>query len=431
MTTATLERAPPEEKRTITMMPGGQSGFFMSKAKYPALFGGVGASKTFTGLHKAIVVAETYPGARFLITEPTARMVKDVLVPTIRQEIGSVEGTAWTLHGSPGDYDVNWYNGSVFLLRSALLMSPDMLSGLFLAGFWMDEVALGDQEPTFKNLQERLRQPGDYPHQGWTTGTPRGQNWCFRLWGPEHKPAFEGFHVKTHDNPYLPAGYYEDLLDSFGDTPFARQELEGEFVTFQGLIYPMFSTALHVQEPPARSEFVRVVAGVDFSGGTSPSVIEVYGRTGSRHCAGLDEFYERGCPIEHLVEAAGELMAKHRISRFYCDPSGKEEIEALVDAGMPACPAPVKDVNLGIKLVSGLLSRGPGGEPGLTFSPAQVQQISEMYQYQWKEQKMTGRFLDEPVKANDHASDASRYALTALVEPPASRPRIGTAGIRV
>ena len=426
MTTATLE-----EKRTITMMPGGQSGFFMSGAKYPGMFGGVGASKTFTGLYKAIAVAEGYPGAYVLITEPTARMIEDVLIPTLRQELGSVEGTAWTLQGSPGARDIVWYNKSVFRLRSALLMSPDMLAGQSLAAFWMDEAALGDQERSFRNLQERLRQPGDFPHQGWVTSTPRGKNWCYDLWGPEHKPTFEAFHVKTKENPYLPGGYYEDLLDSFGDTPFARQELEGEFVTFQGLIYAMFNTSVHVQEPPKRDEFVRVVAGVDFSGGTSPSVIEVYGRKASRHVAGMAEFYERGCPIERLVEAAGSLMQEHKISRFYCDPSGREEIEAMVKAGIPACPAPVKDVNLGIKLVSSLLSRGPGGEPGLTFSPGQVQQISEMYQYQWKEQRTTGQFLDEPVKANDHACDSSRYALTALVEPPASRPRIGRAGIRV
>jgi phage terminase large subunit-like protein len=401
------------------MMPGGQSGFFMSGAKYPGMFGGVGASKTFTGLHKAIAVAEGYPGAYILITEPTARMIEDVLIPTLRQELGSVEGTAWTLQGSPGARDVVFsYTKSVFRLRSALLMSPDMLAGQSLAAFWMDEAALGDQERTFRNLQERLRQPGDYPHQGWVTSTPRGKNWCYDLWGPGHRPAFEGFHVKTKENPYLPQGYYEDLLDSFGDTPFARQELEGEFVTFQGLIYAMFNTSLHVQEPPKREEFVRVVAGVDFSGGTSPSVIQVYGRKASRHVAGLAEFYERGCPIEHLVEAAGDLMGKHRISRFYCDPSGRDEIEAMVKAGIPACPAPVKDVNLGIKLVSGLLSRGPGGEPGLTFSPSQVQQISEMYQYQWREQKTTGQFLDEPVKQNDHCLTAGTLVSTARGEVP-------------
>lgn len=427
MTTATLPRASPE-KRRIEMMPGGQSGFFFSREKYPGMFGGVGASKTFTGFHKAMTIVEEHPRARFLATEPTARMVEDVLIPTIRQEIGGQEGFMWELRGSPGDRVIKWHNGSEILLRSALLMSPDMLSGLFLAGFWMDEVALGDQERTFCNLQERLRQPGDYPLQGFVTGTPRGMNWCYHKWGPERKRAFDPYHVKTEDNPFLPDGYYEDLLASFGDTPFARQELGGEFVAFQGLIYFMFGTGAggHVQEPPDSREFVRKAAGVDFSGGTSPSVIEVYGKLASRRVCGIDEFYRPGCPIEALVEAAGEMVAKHGSMIFYCDPSGQEEIEAMVAAGIPARPAPVRDVNLGIKTVAGLYSTG-----GLTLSSEQVYQITENYQYQWKQQKGTGVFLDEPLKANDHCCDASRYVLTALVEPPTAPPQIVQTRIRV
>jgi len=410
------------------MMPGGQSGFFFSRVKYPGMFGGVGASKTFTGLHKTITIVEEHPGARFLASEPTARMVEDVLLPTIRQELGSVEGTAWTLHGSPGDRDIHWYNGSIILLRSALLMSPDMLSGLFLAGFWMDEVALGDQERTFHQLQERLRQPGDYPLQGFVTGTPRGMNWCYGHWGPERKRGFDPYHVRTEDNPYLPEGYYEDLLASFGDTPFARQELGGEFVAFQGLIYAMFGTGAggHVQEPPGRGEFLRVAAGVDFSGGTSPSVIEVFGKRESKRLSGIDEFYKMACPIEDLVEAAGDLMVKHQISRFYCDPSGVEQMEEMAKAGLPVAPAPIRDVNLGIKLVGGLLSNH-----AMTLSSHQVHLITEKYQYQWREQRSTGEFLDEPLKANDHCCDAERYVATALIEPSASRPVIAKTRIRV
>jgi len=353
-------------------------------------------------------------------------MVEDVLIPTIRQEFGNMEGDRWDLHGSPGDRDIVWDNGSVWLLRSALLMTPDFLSGLFVAGFWMDEVALGDQERTFCNLQERLRQPGEYPYQGWVTGTPRGLNWCWRKWHSERKKSFEAFHVKTVENTYLPEGYYEDLFDSFGDTAFARQELGGEFVAFQGLIYAMFSTVGHVQEPPERGEFLRVAAGVDFSGGTSPSVIEVFGKRESRRLSGIDEFYKMACPIEDLIEAAGELQAKHQISMFYCDPSGKEEMEHMQKAGLRVAPAPVKDVNLGIKLVSGLLSNH-----AMTLSSQQVHLATEKYQYQWKEQRSTGEFLDEPLKANDHCCDAERYVATALIEPPTSRPVIAQTSIRV
>lgn len=430
MATEVLEaRAPPEECR-IELMAGGQEDFFFSDARYPGLFGGSGGGKTFPGIHKVFEFAGKHPGARILCTEPRFRLVKQVLVPTIREEFGQGEGSEWELNRQ--DWEITFRNGSVLILSSALLMSPQMLSGLSLAGFWMDEIAIGDQEQTFKICQARLRQKdpqgNEYPYFGAVTGTPKGMNWVYRTWGPGRKAKYPAYHVRSQDNPYLPQDYYDDLLESYGDTPFARQELGGEFVAFQGLIYFQFSTGAggHVQEPPLRSEFERVVAGVDFSGGTSPSVIEVYGRLGTRRCAGIDEFYLPACPIEKLVDAAGELMAKHKIARFFCDPSGKEQIEEFRRAGLPVAPAPVKDVNVGIKLVSSLLNRGGDGKYGITFSSRQAEQITEFYQYQWKEQRGLEEFLDDPVKANNHCCDASRYALTALITAGSGpRPRQG------
>lgn len=427
MNTAVEERT---DEIAVDLTYGGQADFFFSQSRYPGLFGGAGGGKTFAGIHRAFEYAGMYPGARILCTEPRFRLVKQVLLPTIRQEFGFGEGSAWDLNKQDWEITVHNQHGpdSLIILSSALLMSPQMLSGLFLAAFWMDEIAVGDQEQTFRILQARLRQPGDFPYQGWVTGTPKGMNWVYHTWGPERKKAFDAFHVRTDQNPHLPKGYYDDLLDSYGDTPFARQELGGEFVAFQGLIYPQFSTGAggHVQEPPDLSEFTRKVAGVDFSGGTSPSVLEAWGKLPSRKVCGLDEFYLPGCPIDTLIDAAGDMMQRLGITRFYSGPTEKENIERFQAAGLPISMAPVRDVNIGIKLVSSLYSNH-----SISLSSRQVHLITEKYQYQWREQRSTSEFLDEPLKANDHCNDAERYALTALIEPPTSRPVIAKTRIRV
>jgi hypothetical protein len=101
-------------------------------------------------------------------------------------------------------------------------------------------------------------------------------------------------------------------------------------------------------------------------------------------------------------------------------------MEAMAAAGLRVAPAPIRDVNLGIKLVAGLYSTG-----GMTLSSHQVYLITENYQYQWREQRSTGEFLDEPLKQNDHGQDAWRYLATALIEPPASRPMVAKTTIRV
>lgn len=431
MVTATEPQVEPVRRR-IELMPGGQTEFFLDESRHPALMGGSGGGKTFPLITWAFLFALKYRGARILLSEPTFPLVRDVMLVSIRQHFGDTEGSAWTF--KERDYNITFYNGSVILLRSALLIHPELLSGLELAAFGMDEVALGNQQASFKFLQARLRQPG-FPHQGRVVGTPKGMNWVFRTWAPSpmRKKGYCLHHVKTRENPHLPPEYYDALLDSYGDTPFAQQELEGLFVAYQGLIYSMFSTGAsgQVQEPPSCDRFLKVAGGVDFSGGVSPSVIEIYGKRASGRINGIDEFYRIACPVSKLVEAAGEFMVKYGVKVFYCDPSGKEEIAEMRKAGLPVRPAPIKDVNLGIKKLSGLLSRDTVGDYGLTVSASQVYQIAEMYQYHWKERRGTEDFDDEPVPENNHCCDATRYVVTALLKPPPTKPYLMETRLRV
>jgi phage terminase large subunit-like protein len=393
----------------IAPLRGGQLAFFRDTCRHPALLGGVGGGKTFANVGKAFAYVLKHPGARIVLTEPTFPMVRDVLVPTIREMFGEAEGPLWLLN--KGDYNIDVYNGSAILLRSALLMHPQFLAGLNLAAFGMDEGALGDQEPTFLALQARLRQQG-YPHQGWLTGTPKGRNWVWRRWGPERKEQYTVHEAATAKNPYLPPDYLQSLRDSYGQTPFAQQELEGKFVAFGGLIYSQFDLKVHIQEPP--KELSQVVAGVDF-GLISPSAITVYGKAGSGRTWGIAEFYRRRCPLEDLLSAAVALSQEHKVGIFYCDPSGKEEIEMMRRLGLQAVPAPLKEVVPGIQLVSSLLNRQPDGKPGIYFSPQMVNTQAEFQQYQWREQRPgSSDYKDEPVKENDHAMDATRYALVGM-----------------
>src|SRR4030042_767672 len=182
----------------IAPLPGGQRAFFNDTCRHPALLGGVGGGQTFGNVSKAFAYVLAHPGARVVLTEPTFPMVRDVLVPTIREIFGEVEGPLWTLN--KGDYNIDVYNGSAILLRSALLMHPQFLAGLNLAVFGMDEAALGDQEATYLALQARLRQQ-NFPHQGWATGTPKGRNWAWRRWGPERKTQYTAPNHSTGANP--------------------------------------------------------------------------------------------------------------------------------------------------------------------------------------------------------------------------------------
>ena len=51
------------------------------------------------------------------------------------------------------------------------------------------------------------------------------------------------------------------------------------------------------------------------------------------------------------------------------------------------------------------------GKPRLTIDPSCVETINEFESYVWRPEK------DEPVKENDHAMDALRYAVYATAQP--------------
>ncbi len=59
----------------------------------------------------------------------------------------------------------------------------------------------------------------------------------------------------------------------------------------------------------------------------------------------------------------------------------------------------------GITAVQGYLAIQGDGRPRLTVDPSCVDTINEFESYVWKPEK------DEPVKENDHAMDALRYAI--------------------
>ena len=77
---------------------------------------------------------------------------------------------------------------------------------------------------------------------------------------------YKMFRVRTRDNPHLDIEYIRALEEDYvGD--FARQELDGEFISFEGLIYSMFDRAMHAVNAalfPEPKRLVKVVGGQDW-----------------------------------------------------------------------------------------------------------------------------------------------------------------------
>lgn len=306
-------------------------------------------------------------------------------------------------------------NGSEVLFRS--LDAPDRARGINLAWFWLDEAPLCGHY-AWQVLKGRLRQTG-HPTAAWATGTPRGQDGFARDFELRPAPDHALFRASTWANAHhLPPGFVADLGYSGA---FARQEIEGLFVAFEGLVYAFDATpGAHVRDPVERpggeTGWARVIGGVDW-GYTHPTAGLVFGLDGDGRYWQLDEFYKRRASLEETVlPALVELTRRWGVAEWFCGPDEPEHIAALTAAlaraGLTARVTRAENsVRAGIQTVAALLSRRLDGSRGLAVAPRCANTLAEYRQYQWDGASGGRDPAEQPLKQHDDAMDATRYAL--------------------
>ncbi|NLJ61627.1 MAG: hypothetical protein GX338_11850 [Firmicutes bacterium] len=374
--------------------------FIVSDAPNVVFQAGAGAGKTWAGVCKALLNARRSPGSRGMFVAPSFPQLQQAVMPhllTLGGDMGLL--TLWDWQKQQNRIVLP--NGSEFWLRSA--DNPAALLGADLAWCVGDEVALWKRQ-AYDYLMGRLRQPG-YPHQAAFTFTPKGRNWCWEVLGVERE-GLEIIRASTFTNPFLEDDYHERLRREYGEgTQLWQQEVLGEYVAWEGLVYPQFGVDTHIIEPPA--DIVTAVGGVDW-GWTNPGVMLVLGVAADGTFHVLHETYEREQPIEWWAAEAQRLTARYGVSEWHCDPSEPGNIRALKVAGVEAVAAN-NAVVPGIAAVSARIASRE-----LLLAPQCVETVRELQAYCWKTRPDGTQRKDEPEKHNDHAMDALRYAVMAL-----------------
>lgn len=375
--------------------------------RYHNFTSGIGAGKTVAGVIRAIANAEEWnAGEMGMIITPTSLGIKNVILPEL-SKWGILD--RWDYKGpqseAPG---LHLPNGGRILLESADNdRKIERLRGPSLAWFWMDEAAL-IPEKAWRILTGRLRS-GNY-RNAFVTTTPKGFNWIHEKFIND-TTRVDGVNnvvgVPSYANHHLPHDYRTDILDDYGGQ-FAQQEVLGKFVQFEGLVYPWFN-ADHVDEGghvvTLDSENItadvgtiqEVFYGVDWGFYPHPAAIVVFARTGFGWTVALGEHYETRNTTDDLADVLQRMYGSFGRGPVYCDPSEPANIEEFQRAGIDARKAD-NSVEPGIQHVTSL-------EDSFRVAETCQSLINEMNQYRYKDGG------DEPVDKNDHACDATRYAL--------------------
>lgn len=390
---------------------GPQFDFVTADEHYLAFVGGIGSGKSVSGCARGIAASQgVIGGTRIrtpnlgIITAPTYPMLRDATLRTFLEMAGGL-----VKEFNKSESRALMRNGSEILFRST--EHPERLRGPSISWWYGDEAALYLPK-VWQIMIGRLRQYGLHGY-AWITTTPKGRNWIWQKFVQAVRKGYRLLKVSTLANPYLDSAFVQGLIEEFvGD--FAAQELYGEFVAFEGLIFSEFDRSKHITTARP-SEFKTVVAGVDW-GWKNPGVITVLGVDTDGRMWGLHEEYRRERRIEEWAAVAKELRDTYNIKQFFCDPSEPDYIKAFIEKGCKA-EAANNEVNSGIQRVKNRLVVRADGKPRLIFSPGFVWTFSEFDQYQWKPTPKGEGFRDEPLKANDHALDALRYAVMGVDAP--------------
>lgn len=372
-----------------------------------AYIGGVGSGKTIGGMMRvAANVEQLNPGHMGAIVTPNSLQIKNAILPKL-QRWGFFD-SGWEYHGpQSAEPGLHTPNGTRILLESANNERKiERLRGYDLAWFWLDEAAYVPKN-AWDVLQSRLR-IGDYRNSFITT-TPAGQNnWVYHHFHPDGEDTVNSLNlvqgVPSYANPHLPLDYRKEILGEFKGQ-HREQEVEGSFVTPEGLVYPWFDRDTHVvSSENIPDSFDRFMYGVDWGFHPHPASMHAIGVLGDRYYI-LEEHYETRNTTEDLADVfvgpkggdTGGWYDRYGRGPVYCDPSEPANIEQFKRRGIQAKKAD-NDVEPGIQHVTSLAD-------DIRVHEVCQGMINEFNQYQYKDN-------GDPKDEKDHAMDGGlRYPL--------------------
>lgn len=364
-----------------------------------ALWGGAGSGKSIAICQemvdrlllekdiKILILRKTGPS----LTHTTYQMILELL-----EQYGKVEGRDFVHKKAEGRIIVG-QNQMIF----AALDDPAKKKSLNINYAYLEEATEFTWDD-FVQIRLRLRRANrNGQNQILLSFNPTDE---FHWTKPEILDRADGVTIATlhstyKDNWHLPEDYTENLKSLAEIDPAAYATYaKGEYAVIENVIYRNFVIDNPQQVTP-------ICFGLDF-GYTNPSVLVAVGGSGLDLSA-REMIYRSGMTNADLIALLKQVIpSNQRHVPIYADPSSPDFIAEIRMAGFN-CVGADNAVKEGIDKVKRFR---------LHLSEYDVNLLKEVRSYKWREDRLTGRIYDEPVKLNDHAMDALRYAIKSCPE---------------
>lgn len=401
--------------------------------KYILYSGAFGAGKTILLAHVVIRECIANPRSLWFVGSQTVPMLRDTVVRTFLEEIDlyqvEINKTRASLpkedqyildfriekQWRPSIMEFRFFNDSTVLFRSC--DEPSKFKSLNLDGFAIDEPVDIDED-VFLMLQGRLRGNHTKNRLGVMAGNPAGKtNWVYQTFFERKMNEYYVVHTTTYDNSFLPLDYITSCEMNY-DADYARRYLRGEWGSFEGQVYKDFSIDKHVGDY-ADKEYNYYIGGYD-DGYRNPACFLTIGIDGDRNMYVVDEYYEKGRTSSEIAEDVHELDKKFNYHKIYADPSALNWIEVAkqkkirVEDGNNEIDTGIAKLKMFFKNDIIHIDRGCKNL------------VKELESYRYEKDRFSQNLTEKPIKKDDHACDALRYACTEF--NPFKRPTICAGG---
>lgn len=238
--------------------------------------------------------------------------------------------------------------------------------------------------------------------------TPKGFNHFHDLYNlQDTDPDYKSFHFTTYDNPFIPVDEIDKARKELTEDRFAQEYL-ADFRKTEGLVYKEFDRNEHVfDEPGFEGEdfvVVKTFGGVDF-GFTNPAAVYTILKDKDANYWIPDEFYQ----TQRTDAQIADYVAALKWNEAYPDPesaSGCEELRRR-KVNVRDVIKNKDSVRNGINAVRELFKANR-----LYIHRSCINLIWELETYSYPGKKPDHNEQENPIKENDHALDAIRYALS-------------------
>lgn len=338
----------------------------------------------------------TIPNSRVVYIAPTYQQARDIAWEPLRKDLAQA-GKA-----NEARLEIELVNRSKIALKG--WEAIETLRGQKFDLIVLDEVAMF--RGFWSNWQEVIRPTlTDTKGEALFISTPKGFNHFYDLFNFKAKDSdFASFHFTTYDNPFIPKEEVDKAKKELTEDRFA-QEYMADFRKSEGLVYKEFQRIRHVfKNVPKEGTIIKTFGGHDF-GTTNPCASISIKKDKWANYWVFDEWYKTGMTDSQQADYVAAL----KWEECYPDPESASGILELKSRGVNVREV-VKNkdsIRNGINVVRELFNTNR-----LRIHESCLNLIWELETYSYPERRPNHNEEENPIKENDHALDALRYALS-------------------